>query len=365
VENLIIPLIQGIREKSNLDPSLVEEIILGNVLHPEASWIARASALAAGFPATTATSTVSRWCSSGLLAVQSIATQIQSGCIDIGIAVGAESMSTNPDNGTARGPYADLLASNPLIDDTTQPMPWTAENVARDFNVTRARQDDYAAESVNKAERAQSTGLFDAEILPIRTRVKDSKSGTDSSVLITRDDGIRYGTTAASLSKIRPAFPQWPPSTTTGGNASQVTDGAAAVLLMRRSKAEELGQPILAKFVLSTVVGLEPRIMGIGPSYAIPKLLSKVGLSKDDVDVFEINEAFASMLVYCVERLGLDRQKVNPRGGAIALGHPLGATGARQIVTSIAEMKHRGSKIAVTSMCVGTGMGMASLLVNE
>lgn len=134
---------------------------------------------------------------------------------------------------------------------------------------------------------------------------------------------------------------------------------------MRRSKAEELGQPILAKFILSTVIGLEPRIMGIGPSYAIPKLLAKVGLTKDDIDIFEINEAFASMLVYCVEKLGLNRKKVNPRGGAIALGHPLGATGARQIVTAIAEMKRTGNRLAVTSMCVGSGMGMAALIANE
>ena len=364
LEGLLIPLLQAVREKSGIDPSLVEEIILGNVLNSQASWMARASGIAAGFPATTATSTVSRWCSSGLLAVQSIATQIQSGCIDIGIAVGAESMSTNADDGAGDALSEDLL-SNPTIKDTTEPMPWTSENVARDFNVARAIQDQYAAESANKAERAQKAGHFSDEIVPINVQVKDLKSGTTNSVTVTADDGVRYGTTPEGLSKVRAAFPQWPPSTTTGGNASQVTDGAAAVLLMRRSRAEKLNQPILGKYVLSTTVGLEPRIMGIGPAYSIPKLLSKVGLTKEDIDIFEINEAFASMLVYCVEKLGLDRKKVNPRGGAIALGHPLGCTGARQIVTALSQLRETGGAFAVTAMCVGTGMGMAGLVVNE
>lgn len=364
LEGLLVPLLTGVREKSGIDPRLVEEIIVGNVLNPQSSWLARASGIAAGFPATTATSTVSRWCSSGLLAVQSIATQIQSGCIDIGIAVGAESMSTNADEGAGSAIPQEML-KNPTIKDTVELMPWTSENVARDFNVTRDVQDRYAAESAQKAEKAQKAGLFHDEILPITVKVKDPKTGAISDVHASSDDGVRYGTTAEGLSKIRAAFPQWPPSTTTGGNASQVTDGAAAVLLMRRSKAEQLGQPILGKYVLSTTVGLEPRIMGIGPAFAIPKLLSKVGLTKEDIDIFEINEAFASMLVYCVEKLELDPKKVNQRGGAIALGHPLGCTGARQIVTVLSQMRETGKAFAVTSMCVGTGMGMASLIVNE
>jgi len=195
--------------------------------------------------------------------------------------------------------------------------------------------------------------------------VKDPKTGESKEQVVDRDDGVRYGTTAESLSKIRAAFPQWPPSQTTGGNASQVTDGAAAVLLMKRSTAEKLGQPIVGKFCGATVVGLEPRIMGIGPTLAIPKILAKTGLTKDDVDVIEINEAFASMGVYCIETLGLDPARVNPRGGAIALGHPLGCTGARQVVTALSELRRQDKRIAVTSMCVGTGMGMAGVFVSE
>jgi len=203
------------------------------------------------------------------------------------------------------------------------------------------------------------------EIVPISVQVKDPKTGEVKDVIVDRDDGVRYGTTAEGLGKIRAAFPQWSPSQTTGGNASQITDGAAAVLLMKRSTAERLGQPIVGKFCGATVVGLEPRIMGIGPSLAIPKILAKTGLTKEDVDVFEINEAFASMGVYCVQNLGLDPAKVNPRGGAIALGHPLGCTGARQVVTALSELRRQDKRIAVTSMCVGTGMGMAGVFISE
>ncbi|KAK0385567.1 hypothetical protein NLU13_6745 [Sarocladium strictum] len=323
----------------------------------------RASGLAAGFPASTAISHVSRWCSSGLLAVEAVANKVASGGIDIGLAVGAESMSTNPDNGAPQYP-AEFMAKQ-VIQDVTQPMGWTSENVAGDFGVTREKQDAYAAASWQKAEAAQKAGYTADEIVPIATKWKDPKTGEVREVVADRDDGIRPGTTSEGLSKIRAAFPQWPPSTTTGGNASQITDGAAAILLMRRSVAEKLGQPIIGKFVMSTVAGIEPRIMGIGPTVAIPKLLSKVGISKESVDIFEINEAFASMLAYCTETLQIDPARLNPRGGAIAFGHPLGCTGARQIVTALSELKRTGGRIAVTSMCIGTGMGMAALVVAE
>ncbi|RSM05290.1 hypothetical protein CEP52_006359 [Fusarium oligoseptatum] len=342
LEGLLEPLLKNVREKAGFDPTLVEEIVVGNVLHKDAPFVTRASAIAAGYPPTTAISTVSRWCSSGLLAVESVANKIAAGSIDIGVAVGAESMSINPDNGSPDFP--EEFEKNETIKDIKMPMPWTAENVAADFGVTREKQDEYAAASSQKAEHAQKSGLSSQEIVPIKTTWKDPKTGESCTVVVDKDDGTRYGTTKEGLSKIRSAFPQWPPSTTTGGNASQITDG---------------------KFVKSTVVGLDPRVMGIGPALAIPKLLGKVGISKDDVDVYEINEAFASMLVYCVEHLKLDPSRVNPRGGAIAIGHPLGCTGARQIVTALAELKERGSRIAVTSMCIGSGMGMASLIVLE
>jgi acetyl-CoA acyltransferase 1 len=244
-----------------------------------------------------------------------------------------------------------------------QPMGWTSENVSRDFGITREAMDAFAAESFQRAEEAQKAGWFDDEIVPIKTRVK-GENGEWQDVTLTKDEGIRPGTTAASLGKIRAAFPQWGP-TTTGGNASQITDGAAAVLLMKRSTAIKLGQPIIAKYVGSTVAGLAPRIMGIGPSVAIPKLLTKYNIALSDIDVVEINEAFASMAVYCRDKLGLDSAKLNPRGGAIALGHPLGATGTRQIVTGLSECRRTGKKILLTSMCIGTGQGMAGLFVNE
>jgi acetyl-CoA acyltransferase 1 len=263
-------------------------------------------------------------------------------------------------------PFVDDIVNSAYPDaaDCLQPMGQTSENVGKDFDISRKEQDKYAAESYRRAEEAQKAGWFDDEITPINVKVKDPKTGEEKNVRLTRDEGPRYGTTAESLGKIRPAFPDYG-DRSTGGNSSQVTDGAAAVLLMKRSKALELNQPILAKFVGATVAGLAPRIMGIGPSIAIPKLLSKYQLSIDDIDVIELNEAFASMAVYCRDTLKLDWSKMNIRGGAIALGHPLGCTGARQIVTGLSECRRQKKKILLTSMCIGTGMGMAGLFVNE
>jgi acetyl-CoA acetyltransferase family protein len=203
-------------------------------------------------------------------------------------------MSTNADNGAPA--FSDKILNHALASQNLQPMGQTSENVAAQFGIPRSAHDEFAAASFQKAERAQKGGWFDNEIVPVKTTVRDPKTGETREILIDRDDGIRYGTTAESLSKIRSAFPQWTPSHTTGGNASQITDGAAAVVLMKRSRAQELCQPILAKFGGATVIGLEARIMGIGPSIAIPKVLAKTGLNKEDVDIFEINEAFASMV---------------------------------------------------------------------
>lgn len=289
--------------------------------------------------------------------MQDIANQIITGSIEIGVAIGAESMTAGGDRLTR--PFVDdILNANQDSRDCLQPMGQTSENVGKDFNISREQQDRYAAESYRRAEAAQKAGWFDDEITPIKVQL-DGKE-----VTLTRDEGPRYGTTFESLQKIRPAFPDYG-DRSTGGNSSQVTDGAAAVLLMKRSKALELGQPILAKFVGATVAGLAPRIMGIGPSIAVPKLLTKYGLTVDDVDVIELNEAFASMAVYCRDTLKLDWQKMNPRGGAIALGHPLGCTGTRQIVTGLSECRRQQKKILLTTMCIGTGMGMAGLFVNE
>ncbi|KAL5342359.1 Thiolase, N-terminal domain-containing protein [Aspergillus crustosus] len=362
LDYLVYALLKELLAKSQIDPALIEDVCLGNVNDGKAAYLVRAASLAAGIPHTSGASSANRFCASGLKAVQDIANQIQLGAIDVGVALGAELMSAGGDR--LNKPFNAEVLQNQEAADCMQPMGQTSENVGKDFNISRAQQDVYAAESFRRAEVAQKSGWFDDEIVPITTRVKDPKTGEERSVTLSKDDGPRYGTTVESLSKIRPAFPDFGDKST-GGNSSQVTDGAAAVLLMRRSKAIELGQPILAKFVGATVAGVPPRVMGIGPTAAIPKLLSKFSIDKGEVDIYEINEAFASMAVYSIENLGLDHAKVNPRGGAIALGHPLGATGARQIATILSEARRTKAKILVTSMCIGTGQGMAGLFVNE
>lgn len=362
LERMVMALLREVRERSNLDPALVEDICLGNVSDGKAAYKLRAAALAAGYPDTTGASSLNRFCSSGLKATADIAHQISAGSIEIGIAVGAEQMTVGGDR--LEQPFDEAVTGVcQAAADTMEPMGWTSENVSRDFGITREEMDKYAAESFRRAEAAQKAGWFDDEIVPIRTTIK-GPDGEVKEVVLTRDEGIRPGTTAEGLGKIKPAFPQWGP-TTTGGNASQLTDGAAAVLLMKRSTAVRLGQPIVAKYVGSTVAGLAPRIMGIGPTVAIPKLLGQYGLTLDDIDVIEINEAFASMAVYCKNKLQVPWEKMNPRGGAIALGHPLGATGARQIVTGLSECRRQKKKVLLTSMCIGTGMGMAGLFVSE
>ncbi|KAK3179166.1 hypothetical protein K4F52_009355 [Lecanicillium sp. MT-2017a] len=362
LEYLVYALLQEVKQRSGIDPSLVEDFALGNVNDGKAAYKLRAAALAAGFPNTAGAYSVNRFCSSGLKATADIAHAIACGSIDVGVALGAEMMSAPSER--LEQPFDEaVLAASQEAADCMQPMGWTSENVSRDFNVTRQQMDEFAAESFQRAERAQKEGWSQDEIVPIKTRVKGA-DGQWQEVTVTKDDGIRPGTTKEGLAKVRPAFPQWGDSTT-GGNASQVTDGAAAVLLMKRSTAIKLGQPILAKYVGSTVAGLAPRVMGIGPSYAIPKLLTKLNLTIADIDVFEVNEAFASMAVYCRDKLGLDWAKMNPRGGAIALGHPLGATGARQIVTGLSELRRTDKKMLIVSMCIGTGQGMAGCFVFE
>ncbi|ELR06997.1 hypothetical protein VC83_06784 [Pseudogymnoascus destructans] len=361
---LVYSLLKKVIAQSNLDPSLIEDVCLGNVNNGKAAYIVRAASLAAGIPNTSGAYSLNRFCSSGLKATQDIANAIAEGSIEIGIAIGAEAMSEASSDSPMKPFHADIISGSQDAADCMQPMGQTSENVGKDFNITRERQDRYAAESYQRAERAQKSGWFDDEIIPIETTIKDPKTGEEKKILVSKDEGIRYGTTFESLSKIRPAFAKWGDKST-GGNSSQVTDGAAAVILMKRSTAIRLGQPIVAKFVGATVAGLAPRIMGIGPSIAIPKLLKQHKLTIDDIDVIEVNEAFASMAEYCKEFLHLPHEKMNPRGGAIALGHPLGCTGARQIVTGLSELRRQNKKILLTSMCIGTGQGMAGLFVNE
>jgi len=362
-EELLTSFLRSAVAKSSIDPALIEDFCLGNTLNPGAAYVGRASMLTAGIPYTTPIQIVNRFCSTGLMAVSNIANRIRAGEISIGLAVGLETMSTTPDNGPPK--MGDEIYSCQVAVDSLQPMGWTSENVAADYHISRQEMDEFAYLSHSRASKADKEGIFEKEIIPVEITKKDQQTGAISRVTVTKDDVIRHGTELPILLKIRSAFPQWPPSQTTGGNASQNSDGAAAVLLMRRSKAEELGLKILAKYVTTSTVGVPPRVMGIGPIFAIPAVLRHVGIEKEDVDLFEINEAFASMYVYVIKTLGLDINKVNVNGGAIALGHPLGCTGARQIATGLAELERRKGKILVTSMCMGTGMGAAAVFVGE
>ncbi|PWN37134.1 thiolase, partial [Meira miltonrushii] len=358
-EDMLAAVFKGVIAESKIDPKLIEDVAVGNVLPPGGgATVARMAALYSGIPNTAAVNTLNRQCSSGLASVNQIAMEIQSGQIDVGIGAGVESMTQNYGAGVMPERFSDAVMENEEAADCLAPMGITSENVAEEYGVTRAKQDAFAAQSYQRAFKAQSEGKFKSEIVTVKYNDTDGNERT-----VDKDDGIRDGVTAESLAKLKPAFKK--DGTTHAGNASQVSDGAAAVLLARRSVAKKLGLPIKGKFVTAAVVGVPPKVMGIGPAYAIPKVLDISGLSTNDVDVWEINEAFASQALYSVEKLGLDQAKVNPSGGAIAIGHPLGATGSRQIATILPELKRQGKQIGATSMCVGSGMGMASIIVSE
>jgi acetyl-CoA acyltransferase 1 len=289
--------------------------------------------------------------------------------IDIGIGSGVESMT----HGGAPGDPSNLPPMNmsaifehPLAKDTLMSMGMTSETVAKRYGVSREEQDAFAVESHTKALKAMEQGKFTKEIVPVTVTVEDAE-GKEQTVTVSKDEGPRAGTNLAGLSKLKPAFDK-EKGTTTAGNASQTSDGAAAVLMMRRSEALKRNLPILGVFRGFKVKGCLPDEMGIGPAVAIPAVLKDVNLGINDVDVYEINEAFASQAVYCVKKLGIKQDKVNPNGGAIALGHPLGATGARQVATLLNELQRRkaASKsgkplTGVVSMCIGTGMGAAGV----
>ncbi|KAG7106946.1 3-ketoacyl-CoA thiolase like protein [Verticillium longisporum] len=334
--DLMAGALKALLERSKIDPALVEDIAVGTVLAPGGGATEmRAAALVAGFPTTTAVRTLNRQCSSGLQASIDIINQIKSGMIEIGIGAGVESMSTQY-GPSAVSEFSELLENNKEAANCKVPM---------------------------GAAKAQAEGLFDAEIAPLTVSFEDPKSGETRTITVDKDDGIRAGVTAESLGKIRAAFAK--DGSIHAGNASQVSDGAAAVLFMRRSTAERLGQTILGKYVAGAIVGVPPLLMGQGPYKAIPRANELAGIAAEDVDIYEINEAFASQCLWSAEKLGIPLDKVNPKGGAIAFGHPLGCTGARQISTLLYELKRTGKKIGNTSMCIGTGMGMSAVWVAE
>jgi acetyl-CoA acyltransferase 1 len=364
VELMLANVFKAVVEESKIDPKEIEDIAVGNCLQPGAgATTARMGQLLAGIPETTSISAINRQCSSGLQSVMSIVNAIRGGQIDVGIGAGVENMSQYDFSKAFHPPFLSKdIKTNVNAANCQIPMGITSENVAEQFGVTREQQDRFAASSQLKALNAKNDGRLNSEITPMDTVLVD-KEGNETAGRADTDEGVRAGTTFEKLSKLKPYFKK--DGTTTAGNSSQLTDGAAAVLLARRSTAIRLGLPIKGRVLGYSVMGVDPTIMGIGPAVAIPKALEKSGLKVSDVDVYEINEAFASQALYCVRELGIDEKKVNPRGGAIALGHPLGATGSRQIVTLFSELERQDKHFGVVSMCIGTGMGAAGVFERE
>lgn len=350
-----------LRRVPQLDPADIEDVIIGNAV-PEAEQgmnFARLIGLRAGLPTNVSGITINRFCSSGLQTIAYGAQQIMVGGADVIIAGGVESMSLLPMTGHK-------VALNPTLVETLPEaymgMGHTAEEVASRYNITREDQDAFALISHQRAAAAIAAGKFQDEIVPFT--VKQHSFDQNGKLVVKErvfntDEGPRPDSTPEGLAKLKPVFNV--KGSVTAGNSSQTSDGAAAVLIMSAEKAAELGVEPIAKFRSFTVGGVDPDVMGIGPVVAIPKALKMAGLTIDDVDLFELNEAFASQAVAVIRELGLDQEKVNVNGGAIAMGHPLGCTGARLTVSLLNEMKRRGSKIGVVTMCIGGGMGAAGV----
>jgi len=358
-DDLLSAVFTAVINDAKIDPADIGDICVGNVLDKQAANVTRLAQFYSGIPETVPCFSTNRQCSSGLQAVMNIAGNIKNGVYTIGLAAGVEQMTKQYGKGGEGFEYNPRIAEHQMAQDVLMPMGITSENVAERFGVTRKDQDDFSLLSQQKAAKAQKEGLFDAEIVAVTTTVLD-KDGEEKTITVSKDEGIRP-TTIEGLNKLRPAFK--PDGTTTAGNSSQVSDGAAAVLVMARHEAVKRGLKVLGVIRSYAVKGCPPDVMGIGPAVAIPVALEKAGLSVSDIAIYEINEAFASQAVYCVRKLGIPIEKVNPKGGAIALGHPLGCTGARQVSTLLHELKRRGPRACgVISMCIGTGMGAAAVL---
>ena len=339
--------------RAGVAPGDVDDVIWGCAM-PEASQglnMARLSVLRAGFPVEVPATTVNRFCSSGLQTVARGAQAIMSGMAETVIAGGIEMMSQVPMSG-----YHTRL--NPAITESYIGMGFTAERVAERWKVSRADQDAWALGSHEKAARAWQAGRFSDQIVPIEAE-RVNGNGTTERAAFARDELVRADTTAEKLAKLQPAFKAG--GTVTAGNASPYSDGAAALVLMKRAKAEALGLRPLARFVTFAAAGVEPDVMGVGPIKAVPKALRLAGMSLADMDLIEFNEAFASQILASMRELGMPEDRVNVNGGAIALGHPLGATGAKLTTQLIHELQRRGGGRGLVTMCVGGGMGAAGI----
>ena len=356
--------IQHAVERAGVDPGSIEDVVIGSVLTAGTAGmnVARLSALAAGLPNTVAGQTIDRQCSSGLMAIATAAKQIIVDGQNVAVAGGQENISALQN---AYLKWADDEKDPNVIaqsEHAYMPMLMTAENVARTYGISREVQDEYAALSQGRTARAQAAGAFEDEIVPITAikRVKNRETGEETleEVTLSKDEGNRPGTTAETLGALNPVVEG---GLITAGNASQLSDGASACVLMESKMAEQQGLTPLGIYRGMAVAGNAPEEMGVGPIFAIPKLLKNAGLHIEDIGLWELNEAFACQVLYCRDHLVIDPEIYNVNGGAISVGHPYGMTGARQVGHALLEGKRRGVKYVVTSMCVGGGMGAAAL----
>ncbi|MBQ7114138.1 MAG: acetyl-CoA C-acetyltransferase [Clostridia bacterium] len=350
--------------RAGIKPEDVDEVLMGNVLQAGLGQSpARQAAVKAGIPVEVPALTVNNVCGSGLKVVNMAAAMIEAGDAEVMVVGGMENMSAAP-YAMPQGRFGYRMNNGTLVDIMINDGLWdafnnyhmgiTAENVAEQYGVTREMQDEFAAWSQQKCEAAQKAGKFDEEIVPVPVKVK--KEIVEFKV----DEFPRQGVTAEGLAKLKPAFKK--DGTVTAANASGINDGAAALVIMTAEKAKELGVKPMAKFVAGASAGVDPSIMGVGPIYATRKVLAKANMTIDDLDLIEANEAFAAQSVAVANELGLDKAKVNVNGGAIAIGHPIGASGCRILVTLLYELKHSGKKTGLATLCIGGGMGVATIV---
>lgn len=356
---------EALNRAPGVKPEEIDDVVIG-CSFPEAEQglnVARLIAYIAGLPYQVPGQTVNRFCSSGLQAIAIGAEHIMCGFADVIVAGGVESMSMVPMGGNKTVPNLKLIEKYP---EGYTAMGVTAENVARKYGISREDQDAFALKSHQKAAAAIKAGRFKDEILPIKTKTQEvAEDGTPKfrELVFDTDEGVRADTTLEALGKLRPAFSVT--GSVTPGNSSPLNDGAAAVVLMSKEKAKSLGLAPMATFRSFAVAGVPPELMGIGPVEAIPKALKFAGLNLSQIDLFELNEAFASQALYICRTLGLDMDRVNVNGGAIALGHALGNSGARLTTTLMHEMKKRNARYGIVSMCIGFGMGAAGVFERE
>jgi acetyl-CoA acyltransferase len=354
-----------LKRAGNLDPNLIDDVIIGCTF-PEATQglnLGRVLVMSMGWPDRIPGMTVNRFCSSGLQAIAIGAEKIMCGFSEVVVAGGVESMSQIPMGGS-------MLYPNPAVVDTRPGaftgMGLTAENVAERYKIGRDEQDEFAARSQQKAEAALKAGRFKSQIVPVKAKVQKQLPNGHfkfEETIFDTDEGVRPGTTKETLASLRPAFRV--NGSVTAGNSSQTSDGAAGVVLMSKEKAKVLGLKPLATFRFHTAEGCAPEYMGVGPAVAIPKLLKIAGMSLDQIQLIELNEAFAAQAIYCIRELGIDEEITNVNGGAIALGHPLGCTGAKLTTQLVYEMQERKMRWGLVSMCIGFGMGAAGIFERE